>query len=153
MLLVSHEAALEHGLGPGHPEQRAVAGRDGSAAAARRLPSGSTSITREALLTVHHPAYVDASLEALAGSQPFIFDEDTPAQHSQGATLRAAGGALAAVDAGTRRRAETAFLCMRPPGHHAEPDRAMGFCRFSHAALAARRAFAARACVGRRARL
>jgi len=141
MLLVSHEAALEHSLGSGHPEQPAR----WQAVMEALLPLADSRleapvITREALLTVHHPTYVDASLQALAGSQPFIFDEDAPAQHSQGATLRAAGGALAAVDAVLDGHAEIAFLCMRPPGHHAEPDRAMGFCRFSHAALAARHA-------------
>ena len=53
------------------------------------------------------------------------------------ATLRAAGGAIAATDAVFAGEATNAFIAARPPGHHAEPERAMGFCFFNGAAIAA----------------
>ena len=56
------------------------------------------------------------------------------------AASRAAGGACQAVDAVMTGKSETAFVAMRPPGHHAEPDKAMGFCFFSNAAIAAQHA-------------
>jgi acetoin utilization deacetylase AcuC-like enzyme len=59
---------------------------------------------------------------------------------SREAVLRAAGGACAAVDAVMEGWAKAAFVAMRPPGHHAEADRAMGFCLFNNAAIAAHHA-------------
>jgi acetoin utilization deacetylase AcuC-like enzyme len=56
---------------------------------------------------------------------------------SASAALHAAGGAVAAVDAVESGHVARAFVATRPPGHHAEPDRAMGFCFFSNAAIAA----------------
>jgi acetoin utilization deacetylase AcuC-like enzyme len=72
------------------------------------------------------------------------FDADTFAgPHSLDASLRAAGGACAAVDALYKGEAQNAFVAARPPGHHAEPERAMGFCLFNGAAIAAQHARAA----------
>ncbi|HYZ39873.1 MAG TPA: histone deacetylase family protein, partial [Stellaceae bacterium] len=59
---------------------------------------------------------------------------------SGAAALRAAGAVVAAVDAVIRKEAENAFCAVRPPGHHAEPERAMGFCLFNNAAIGALRA-------------
>jgi acetoin utilization deacetylase AcuC-like enzyme len=71
-------------------------------------------------------------------------DPDTPVvPASWEAALHAAGGACALVDALIAGDAPTGFAALRPPGHHAEPDRAMGFCLFSNAAVAARHALAA----------
>jgi acetoin utilization deacetylase AcuC-like enzyme len=59
---------------------------------------------------------------------------------SGGAALRAAGAVVAAVDAVVKREADNAFCAVRPPGHHAEPERAMGFCLFNNVAVGALRA-------------
>jgi acetoin utilization deacetylase AcuC-like enzyme len=56
---------------------------------------------------------------------------------SREAALRAAGGALRCVDAVLRGEVQNAFACVRPPGHHATPGRAMGFCLFNNVAVAA----------------
>ena len=68
-------------------------------------------------------------------------DADTVLSAASGrAALHAAGAVTAAVDAVTAKEADNAFCAVRPPGHHAEPDRAMGFCLFNNAAIAALRA-------------
>jgi acetoin utilization deacetylase AcuC-like enzyme len=68
-------------------------------------------------------------------------DADTVLSAASGrAALHAAGAVTAAVDAVMAKEAENAFCAVRPPGHHAEPDRAMGFCLFNNAAIAALRA-------------
>ena len=90
---------------------------------------------------VHRPEYVDALLALDVGSSIGALDNDTfVGPHSIEAALKAAGGAIAAVDAVAAGEARNAFVATRPPGHHATPDRAMGFCLFNSAAIAARRA-------------
>lgn len=76
---------------------------------------------------------------ATADRRPFFyFDTDTPASvGTEDAVLAAAGAALDAVDAIMGGQAANAFCITRPPGHHAEADRAMGFCFVNNAALAA----------------
>ena len=76
-----------------------------------------------------------------AEGEMLAVDPDTVVSHgTQAAALRAAGGAVAAVDAVVEGWASTAFVATRPPGHHAERQRAMGFCFFNNAAIAARHA-------------
>ncbi len=140
---VRHDASLLHDV-PGHPERPArirtleaemsAAGWFGcSRVEAPRVP-------REALLAVHSASHVDA-IEALCASGGGAIDADTyavPATYE--AALRAAGGAAALVDALLGGDAEFGVSALRPPGHHAERDRAMGFCFFNNVAAAARRA-------------
>ena len=98
------------------------------------------AVAREALLAVHTASYVDAIEQLCAGGGGAI-DADTyavPATYE--AALRAAGGAVALVDALLDGSAQFGVSALRPPGHHAERDRAMGFCFFNNVAVAARHA-------------
>jgi acetoin utilization deacetylase AcuC-like enzyme len=94
---------------------------------------------RDLLERVHPPGYVDSVEEHC--SRGAAFDADTPTSPgSWEGALRAAGAAGAMADALMAGEAPTAFCGLRPPGHHAEPARAMGFCLFANVSLAARRA-------------
>ncbi|MGH6915796.1 MAG: histone deacetylase family protein, partial [Geminicoccales bacterium] len=96
------------------------------------------------LLRVHTTRYVDAILSAVPTSGHLRVDPDTVMSPGSGeAALRAAGGVCAAVDALIEGEASNAFCALRPPGHHAEPERAMGFCLFNNVAIGARQALAA----------
>ncbi len=98
--------------------------------------------TDDALLRVHPQSHLDAVREHCAAGRGF--DADTPVgAGSLEAALHAAGGACALVDALLGGDGPTGFCGTRPPGHHAEPARAMGFCLFSNVAIAARHALAA----------
>jgi acetoin utilization deacetylase AcuC-like enzyme len=101
--------------------------------------------TPEALSVLHDSDYVDAVLNGSRETGFACLDADREGETflsptSRGAILRAAGGALQAVDAVLAGPGRNAFVAMRPPGHHALRDAAMGFCFFGHAALAARHA-------------
>jgi acetoin utilization deacetylase AcuC-like enzyme len=93
---------------------------------------------REDLERVHAPSYIDR-VEAACRRAPENLDPDTGVSAgSWEAALTAAGGAVAACDTVMGGLARTAFVACRPPGHHAEADRAMGFCLFNNVAVAAR---------------
>jgi acetoin utilization deacetylase AcuC-like enzyme len=99
--------------------------------------------TREQLLAVHPASHIDF-IEELCASGGGHIDYDTvamPATYE--AAVRAAGGAVRLVDELVSGDAATGFSAMRPPGHHAEPAQAMGFCFFGNVAVAARHAAAA----------
>ena len=100
--------------------------------------------TREHLLLVHTERYVDFAL-GMRGRGPALMDgaETVINADSIDAALLAAGAAVDAVDRVCRGEFDRAFCALRPPGHHARPDAAMGFCVFNHIALAAAHALAA----------
>ncbi|MBX3237512.1 MAG: histone deacetylase [Nitrospiraceae bacterium] len=135
---------LEHDMGSGHPESpnrlRAILQqmeRSGTSELVTAIEPRSAA--DEWVTQVHHPSYV-ASLRARAPSSGRVpLDADTSmSPGSLPAAYLAAGGALAAVDAVMNGQVEHAFCAVRPPGHHAESDHAMGFCLFNNAAIAAR---------------
>ena len=100
-------------------------------------------VTREALLRVHTPEYL-AQLEAASPLTGYhAIDPDTLMNpHTLDAARHAAGAVVAAVDAVMQDQAHTAFCSIRPPGHHALPAQAMGFCFFNNIAVAAAHAMA-----------
>jgi len=104
----------------------------------------SAPAAERSLLTAVHPERYVASIEALCADGGGAIDADTVATAGTWeAAVRAAGGAAALVDALVAGDARAGVSALRPPGHHAEPSRAMGFCFFGNVAVAARRAVAA----------
>jgi acetoin utilization deacetylase AcuC-like enzyme len=95
------------------------------------------ALSREILELVHPPAYV-AHIEKSCGADLALLDSDTVvSRHSFTAALLAAGATLEAVDQVSSGKWQNAFCAVRPPGHHAEVNRAMGFCLFNNVAIAA----------------
>ncbi|WP_243042775.1 histone deacetylase family protein [Dyella sedimenti] len=147
MRLYTHAHCLQHDPGPDQPESparlRAVlqALDQDRFAALDRIEA--PRATREQLLRVHTPQHVDRILGTVPPSGTVRLDEDTlMSPGSAEAALRAAGAMVAAVDA-VLDRGGKAFCAVRPPGHHATPDRAMGFCLFNNVAVGAAHAIAA----------
>ncbi|WP_419898284.1 histone deacetylase family protein [Roseomonas sp. USHLN139] len=149
LLLVTHRACLGHSNGEGHPEEpgrlRAVLAALEGEEFATAIQEQAPRATEEQLLRVHPRHHVEGILAIRPeGDDIVMLDGDTGmSAGSAEAALRAAGAGIAAVDAVCRGEVRRAFCAVRPPGHHAEPDRPMGFCLFSNAAIAARHAQAA----------
>ena len=147
MLLFTHPACLDHDPGAGHPEcpdrLRAVlqALDHDRFAALDRVEA--PRATRAQLARVHAQAQIDAVFAAVPESGTHYLDADTGlSPGSLDAALRAAGALVAAVDAVLDGRSERAFCAVRPPGHHATRDTAMGFCLFNNVAVGAAQALA-----------
>jgi acetoin utilization deacetylase AcuC-like enzyme len=142
--LFTHPACIAHDPGQGHPERpdrlRAILRKLEEPAFAALDRREAPLATRDDLSLVHSPRLVDALLEAVPKSGRVAIDADTIMSPGSGeAALRAAGAVLAAVDAVIGGEADSAFCAVRPPGHHAEPERPMGFCLFNNVAIGAGR--------------
>ncbi|HZF77261.1 MAG TPA: histone deacetylase family protein [Acetobacteraceae bacterium] len=146
VLLLTHRACLHHDPGPHHPEcpdrLRAVLRALEREEFAHLLRDEAPQATVEQLSRVHPERYVQAILSVRPEPDDSVaLDGDTiMSWGSAEAALRAAGAAVAGVDAVCRGEVRRVFCATRPPGHHAEPNRPMGFCLFANAAVAARHA-------------
>jgi acetoin utilization deacetylase AcuC-like enzyme len=141
-VLLSHPSSLEHDTGV-HPERAARIVAIESELAARSLAlsrAESVAATRSLLHAVHPASYVD-SIERFVAAGGGAIDADTVCSAgSWEAALHSAGGACQVVDLLLDGSAPFAVSVHRPPGHHAEAARAMGFCLFNNVAVAARHA-------------
>ena len=144
-LVYWHDACLEHDTGPMHPERAdrlrairaALEAPDFQALEWREAPRA----TVEQIARIHPQAFVEQMLAAVPESDLVAVDADTILSPGSGeAALRAAGAVCAAVDAVMAGEAKNAFCAVRPPGHHAEPQTAMGFCLFNSVAIGAEQA-------------
>ena len=146
---ISHPDCLKHDTGEGHPENA----RRLSAIEDQFVSTGLFDVlryfdapeaTEEQLLRVHTPEYLETIKSMVPESGYARLDPDTViSPDSLQAARRAAGAVVAAVDLVMSGEMGGAFCCVRPPGHHAESDRAMGFCLYSNIAVGAAHALEA----------
>jgi acetoin utilization deacetylase AcuC-like enzyme len=141
--LIADPVCREHDTGFGHPERPARFDAVLAAAGLREKMSvlEPRAVTNDDLLLAHTPEYIAlAEREIRSGANNLSTGDTAISRHSWDAALKAAGGALAAVDGVISGKVKRAFCVVRPPGHHANADRGMGFCIFNNIALAARHA-------------
>ena len=141
---ITHSDFLKHEMGSHHPEcpERIQAIND------QLIRSGidrflhhldAPLASEDQLELVHSPEHIAFVKERSPASGYYMLDGDTIMNpYTWSAALRAAGAAIAGVDAVMKGEVENVFCAVRPPGHHAEPTRSMGFCVFDNVAVAAR---------------
>jgi acetoin utilization deacetylase AcuC-like enzyme len=147
-LLLTHPTCLLHDTGFGHPERadrlRAIEDALSDSAFAALIRERAPRADLAAIDRVHVPGYVEAIHAAIPERELAWLDPDTVVSpDSFEAALRASGAAIHAVDQVMSGAVQNAFCAVRPPGHHAEPNRPMGFCLFNNVAIAALHARAA----------
>ena len=140
LLVIHTDRFLEHQPPPGHPErvERGEVMRGVAAAWKQRgrVVQAPRAATPDELRRVHSDAHL-AAMDRLAGRAASIDADTFTSTHSRDVALLAAGAAIGAVDAIIQSRASRVMALVRPPGHHAERDRAMGFCFYNNVAAAA----------------
>lgn len=142
--LMADPVSKEHDPGPSHPEkperyQVIWEALDSSGLRKRLTPIPSRNATDDEIAACHSRQYIALAKREIAAGVRHLSTGDTSVnRRSLDAAVRAAGGVLNAVDAVVAGKAKNAFCLVRPPGHHATPDRGMGFCVFNTVAIAAR---------------
>lgn len=139
LTVITHNACLDHHPPQGHPErpERLEAALRGIEQLENRQTEQAIPVTREQLLRAHGPHYLDHLEQVARSGQRVALDPDTHlGPGSLEAAALAAGAACQGVDT-AMKTGGAAFAVVRPPGHHAEPARAMGFCFYSTVAVAA----------------
>lgn len=143
---ITHSDCTRHDMGPQHPEcpQRLGAIRDQlliKGLLDHMVPHDAPLATPEQLARAHSALYVQELLARSPVEGIVQVDPDTSmGPHTMRAALRAAGAVIEATDLVLGNQASTAFCAVRPPGHHAERDAAMGFCFFNNVAVGIRHA-------------
>jgi acetoin utilization deacetylase AcuC-like enzyme/formylglycine-generating enzyme required for sulfatase activity len=141
---VYDEIYLEHKTTPGHPESpaRLTAILDklkADGVYAHLIPLTPQAAPLERIHAIHTPKYVERARTSCETGDEYLDSSDVPiSRKSYTAALMAAGGVLRAVDAVMHGEVANAFCAVRPPGHHAMADRAMGFCIFNNVAIGTR---------------
>jgi len=146
--LITHPDCARHDMGSAHPESPARLWAIHDQLVASRLESvlrhyEAPAATREQLERVHDPEYVESIFRTSPAAGLVALDPDTAMNpHTLSAALHAAGATVLGVDLVMRGDAGAVFCSVRPPGHHAERHRAMGFCFFNNVAVGAAHALA-----------
>jgi acetoin utilization deacetylase AcuC-like enzyme len=142
--LIYHDIYLEHKTTPGHPErpERLVEivkklKTEGVYSKLHKLKPVAADL--DWIKTVHSPEYIERARRSCKTNAGYLDSLDVPiSEKSYEAALMAAGGIIVAVDAVMNEKIANAFCAVRPPGHHALEDQAMGFCIFNNIAIGAR---------------
>jgi acetoin utilization deacetylase AcuC-like enzyme len=142
-LFITHPACLNHLTPPGHPERpdrlRAIERAFADEQFRSLIRAEAPAADLDTIALCHPMAYITAIRDASPKNGMVQLDADTSmSPGSFEAALRAAGGGVHAVDEVVAGRASNAFVATRPPGHHTETARPMGFCLFNNASIAAR---------------
>lgn len=141
---VYDDVYLEHKTTPGHPESPArltaiIEKLKTDGVYAQLVPLTPKPASLERIQAIHAPRYVERVRISCETGEEYLDSPDVPiSRKSYAAALMAAGGVLRAVDAVMQGEANNAFCAIRPPGHHALEDRAMGFCIFNNVAIGTR---------------
>ena len=141
-LLLSHPKCIEHKTGKGHPEsperlKAVLSGLDEKEFWPLKRREAAI-INKSKINLVHTSEYVERILDSVPKEGLLNLDADTAVSYGSGeASMRAAGAVVDAIDSLISKEAKNAFCAVRPPGHHAESSRAMGFCIFNSVAIGA----------------